>query len=703
MKQNNKKNIIFRFELVIACMLIFAILIILELTRTTIVLSDKWNEKAENLIVSEGTIVPQRGEIYSDNGCILAADITFFNACIDFKAEGLKVDSLKKMLPALCDSLAHFRPGKTKDEWKQAIEKQLETRQNRAFTLFTKLTDNDVKRMRTFPFLKMAKRNTGFYTTSSSLRTKPFGSMAARSIGNVGEVIKGKINDRPVIEIHGRSGLEMALDTFLYGTPGVSEKVQVTTGMAKIVKKPAIPGYNITTTINVALQDIVEDQMLKVLTEEEAEWGSCVLMEVATGEIKAISNLEWNAKENAYVEGVNHAVLGYEPGSVMKPISMMVALEDGLVSDIDQPIATGHSVFYEGRGINDHPGGVALTPRQIIETSSNIGMSKIITSGFSTDKGYAKEPGKFRDRLEELGFFEPFNTGIAGERVPTVARLGNKRADRVALTRMCYGYSTLIPPLRTLAMYNAIANNGHYVRPHLVKKFSRVGEPDSIVPVTYIRHQVCDSINAAKLRIMLHDVVWGDHGTARSLKDKDVELAGKTGTCFVTEIGADNKVHYNNQRRRLAFCGFFPYEKPKYSCIVLMKGAKHGAAGSSGRVMLQVAKKMYAHGLLGTGTELKKTDNPNPPTIYASENLNLHKRVTQNLNIAKAKAFATPKTSDKGGVPNVKGLSAREAIARLENAGLVVAITGSGYVANQSLAAGSAYRRGQQVTLYLQH
>lgn len=694
MKQNNKKNIIFRFEMAIASMLVFAILIVLELIRTTIVMSDKWNEKADNLTTTEGTIVPQRGDIYSDNGSILAADITFFNACIDFKAEGLKVDSLKKMLPELCDSLAHFRPGKTKNEWKNEIEKQLLTRRSRAFTLFTKLTDNDVKRMRTFPFLNMAKRHTGFYTTSSRLRTKPFGSMAARSIGSVGENNKG--------EIHGRSGLEMALDSYLYGAPGVSEKVQVTTGMAKIVKKPAVPGYNITTTINVALQDIVEEQLLNVLTEEGAEWGSCVLMEVATGEIKAISNLEWNAKENAYVEGVNHAVLGYEPGSVMKPISMMIALEDGLVNNIDLPIATGHSVMYEGRAITDHPGGAALTPRQIIETSSNVGMSKIITSGFSKDKGYALHPGKFRDRLEELGFFEPFNTGIAGERVPTVARLGDKRADRVALTRMCYGYSTLIPPLRTLAMYNAIANNGHYVRPHLVKKFSRIGEPDSIVPVTYVRRQVCDSVNAAKLRIMLHDVVWGDHGTARSLKDKDVELAGKTGTCFVTEIGTDKKVRYNLSRRRLAFCGFFPYETPKYSCIVLIKGAAHGAAASSGRVMLQTAKKMYAHGLLGTELPITKNEKASLPTIYASDRLSLHKRVSQNLGLNKAKAFATPKTVNNGGVPNVKGLSAREAIARMESAGLVVAINGVGYVAQQSIAAGAPYHRGQQVTLNLQ-
>lgn len=689
MKQNNKRNIIFRFELVIALMLIFSFLIFLELLRTTWISSDKWNEKAESLITKESLIVPKRGNIYSDNGSILAADISFFNACIDFKSEGLDDKMMRDSIPVLSDSLANFRPGKSAREWRTALEEQLNKRTNRAFTLFTKLTNNDVKRLRTFPFLKGKRNKTGFYTTSMVSRTKPFGSMASRSIGSVGE------NDEH--EIHGRSGLEMALDKYLYGKKGVYEKVQVTTGMANTVKEPAIPGYDVTTTINVALQDIVEEELSKQLLECDAQWGTAVLMEVSTGEIKAISNLEWNAKENNYVEGVNHAVLGYEPGSIMKPITMMMALEDGLVSDINAPIVTGRSVIYEGRAINDPHGGDALTPRQIMETSSNIGMSKIITSGFSKDKKYAKSPGKFRDRLEEMGFFEPFNTGIAGEQLPRVARLGNKRADRIALTRMAYGYSTLIPPLRTLAMYNAIANHGRYVRPHLVKKFSRAGEPDSIVPVTYVRQHVCDSVNAEKLKIMLHDVVWGQHGTGRSLKDDKVELAGKTGTCYTTKEG-----RYTTTKR-VAFCGFFPYQNPKYSCIVVMLGANRGAAGSSGRVMLEVAKKMYAHGLLGLEAKSVTVEKPAAATIYASDHNDLHRRVTSSLGISGAKSFASPKEAAKGGVPNVKGLSAREAIAQLESAGLVVRLHGNGYVTKQSITPGTAYKRGQHIDLLLRN
>ena len=366
-KQKNKKNILFRYELVIAAMLLFAILIITELVRTTVVLADEWNKRAEEMVKAEIPIVPQRGNIYADNGTILAADITFYDACIDFKAEGMKVKALLDTLPALCDSLAHFRPGKSADEWSARIKDELKTRKNRAFRLFEKITDNDVKRLRTFPFLSLPRNKSGFYTTSIKVRTKPYGTMAARSIGNVAE--------REDREIHGRSGLEMALDSFLYGQAGVAENVQVTTGMARMVKKPAVPGYNITTTINVTLQDIVEQELEKMCVESNAEWGTCVLMEVATGEIKAISNLEWSEKRQKYVEGINHAVLGYEPGSTIKPISMMVALEDGLVSDIDAPIVTGSQVMYEGRPIKDPHGGAALSPRQIIETSSNIGMS----------------------------------------------------------------------------------------------------------------------------------------------------------------------------------------------------------------------------------------------------------------------------------------------------------------------------------------
>lgn len=515
--------------------------------------------------------------------------------------------------------------------------------------------------------------------------------MASRSIGNVGESPSRK-------GLHGTSGLEMALDSLLYGIPGKATKQQLTNNIVNAEKVPAIPGYDITTTINVDMQDIVETELYSMLRESEAKWGTAILMEVATGEIKAISNLEWNDAMDDYVEGRNHAVLGYEPGSVMKPISMLVAMEDGAVNSAKQEFETGHSwsCYTGAKPITDHYGAARLSAEQIIARSSNVGISRIIYGI------YGKNPDGFRQRLKELGFFEPFNSGIGGEQQPVFQKLGNKNSDRVALTRMAFGYTTMIPPLSTLAIYNAIANDGKYVRPHLVKKLSREGMPDSIVPISYVRNQICSPANAAQLRQMLHEVVWSEYGTAhRFLQDDKVEIAGKTGTAYTIQNGG-----YSNQRR-FAFCGFFPYSQPKYSCMVLMLGANRGAAACSGMVLKNVALKLYARGLLGNestfetepGDQNKTTPKkPAVPAFYSNDSGALQK----SLGIKKA---AKVKTGEpvKSGVPNVKGMTVGRAIQTLEKCGLNVQFRGSGYVAAQSIPAGSQFKRGDTITLTLVH
>ena len=464
---------------------------------------------------------------------------------------------------------------------------------------------------------------------------------------------------------------------------------------------PAIKGYDITTTINVQLQDIVENELNNMCIETGAEWGTCVLMEVATGDIKAISNLE-RSKTNPgeYVENINHAVLGYEPGSVVKTISMMVALEDGIVDNIEERWTTGSSwVYAGGNPITDSHGAASRSVREIIETSSNIGMAKIIT------KKYGSNPPAFQERLKGMGFFEPFHSGIAGEETPWFHSANINEGGKVVLSRQAYGYGTRIPPLCTLAMYNAIANDGKYVRPRLFKKLSRAGEPDSIIPVTYIRKQVCSPENARKLRTMLHDVVWGDHGTARHwVKDSMVEIAGKTGTAFEVINGK------YGARKRLAFCGFFPYDKPKYSCIVLMLGADRGAGASSGMVLKNIARKMYAHGLLGSkpgfGVVNKKGDSSdeskNFPTLFASQGDNKINNIQRGLNIKSSHRYARPVKVEKG-VPCVIGLDIREAIRLLEDAGLNVSFTGTGMVVNQSISPGAEFKRGQRIDLRLKN
>lgn len=696
MKKSNKQHILFRYLFVITAILVFASLIVYNMAKTSVIHANEWNNKADSLLTRESVLHPERGRLLSDNGSVLAANLNYYTARIDWRVEGFKKAEFKKNLDALCDSLEAFMPEKkTAAQWKEDLMAQYESKKSSAYRLFSGLTHSQFVRLKSFPFLNLPKTENGFYSDPTVKRVKPFGSMAARSIGSVGD-------DSITKTQHGKSGLEMALDSLLYGVPGVKRRIQLTNKIVDWESTPAVPGYDITTTINVQMQDIVENELYKMCVETDAVWGTCVLMEVQTGEIKAISNLEWSDKLQDYYEGRNNAVLGFEPGSVMKPISMMVALEDGIVDDINAPIPTGSIMYYCGSEIKDPHGGAALSPRQIIEMSSNIGMSKIIT------KKYGKNPGGFRERLEQMGFFEPFNSGIGGEQEPFISKLGNTNADRVALTRMAYGYATLIPPLRTLAIYNAIANDGKYVRPHLVKKLTRPGSNvDSIVPVTYVREQVCSPENAEKLRTMLHDVVWGKSGTARKwVQDENVEIAGKTGTAYTVR----NDGTYGEEKR-LAFCGFFPYKNPKYSCVVLMLRANRGAAASSGVVLKNIAAKMYARGLLGANSNLDNSSTPkrdvtshtqyeSTPILYANMPRCRINDIKNFASTGKVKVINTPANSSAG-VPNVSGMSIREAVYCLEKVGLNVRFNGWGRVVKQSLPAGSAFNRGALITLSL--
>ncbi len=707
MKQNNKGHILWRYALVVGMMLLFSFMIVWNMLKITVFQAQAWNDKAKAVLDSITLIPPERGKLLADDGTVLAANLQFYMIRIDWFTQGIEEDTLKKYIAPLCDSLARFDSTMTATQWREKImtdrknildaakedpaDKTKKVRKNHAYRLFPYMvTHRQYSRLRRFPFFNLPKNKNGFYYELYVRRTKPYGAMAARSIGNLDST-----------GIHGRTGLESALDSLLFGTPGIARNIQLTNAIVPAESVPAIKGYDITTTINVQLQDIVENELNNMCIETGAEWGTCVLMEVATGDIKAISNLE-RSKTNPgeYVENINHAVLGYEPGSVVKTISMMVALEDGIVDNIEERWTTGSSwVYAGGNPITDSHGAASRSVREIIETSSNIGMAKIIT------KKYGSNPPAFQERLKGMGFFEPFHSGIAGEETPWFHSANINEGGKVVLSRQAYGYGTRIPPLCTLAMYNAIANDGKYVRPRLFKKLSRAGEPDSIIPVTYIRKQVCSPENARKLRTMLHDVVWGDHGTARHwVKDSMVEIAGKTGTAFEVINGK------YGARKRLAFCGFFPYDKPKYSCIVLMLGADRGAGASSGMVLKNIARKMYAHGLLGSkpgfGVVSKKgdssDDSKNFPTLFASQGDNKINNIQRGLNIKSSHRYARPVKVEKG-VPCVIGLDIREAIRLLEDAGLNVSFTGTGMVVNQSISPGAEFKRGQRIVLRLKN
>lgn len=687
-KRKNRDYIMGRYIFIMVGIILVAIAVAVRLFSTTVIHAAEWEAKAESLNRTR-VVEPERGKILADDRTVLAANVNFYVPRLDLRSEGIKEDTLMRYLKPLCDSLAVISPYRTARQWEEQISDAYTHRYTkrgvRSFPIGNKLTYSQLQRMKKFPFIKLGSSKSGFYYEEQPRRCNPYGRMAARSIGKIAyDTVKRRVA--------GSSGLERALDDMLYGEPGEASSAQYANSIGLWEHKPAKKGYDVLTTINVALQEIVEQELSAVCKSSEADWGTAVLMEVNTGEIKAISNLKYYPKINDYMEGENHAVMGYEPGSVMKPISMMMALEDGIVSDLDATIATGHSFAYaHARPITDSHGMASMRIRDVIAYSSNIGMAKIIL------RRYESQPGMFYHRLREMGFFDPLNIGISGETVPVVDSVGNKNWDRVKLSRMAYGYSTLIPPICTLAMYNAIANGGRYVRPRLVQRFMREGEPDSIVPLTYIRDQVCTPGNARKLAEMLRNVV--EYGTGKSLRNDQVAIAGKTGTCYVTEVGRGY-----SSKKRLSFCGFFPYENPKYSCIVVMEGANCGAARSSGTVLKNVALKLYSLGMLNNISDFHASEQKSTtrPTFFATAaDRSNNSKLVANAGIKELKRFRSPRNVTDGEVPEVIGLGAREAISRLEAAGLKVKLHGYGYVARQSVRAGTKAEKGTLVELTL--
>ncbi len=689
--KSNRRHILIRYVWIVALIMVLAAGILWNLVHTTVIHAPEWKEKAMTELSRKDTIAPERGNILAADGSILATNLRYYTVRIDFRSERFMELKYRAALDTIADSMARYFPIRSAKEWRDHLAKPLAKPKNerpRAYRLISNISYADYMRLRTFPFFNIRNRNrNGLSTENRIRRVNPYGDMARRSIGGVGATALCK-------EVHGISGLEKALDTLLFGKTGLSKKVPLTKGIVNWTDIPAVPGYNIRTTIDIKMQDIVENELNDLLTFCNADWGVAVLMEVATGDIKAISNLEKNPSADNYIEGMNRAVLGFEPGSVVKTLSMMIALEDGIVNNVNEVLSTGSAFAYAGgRPITDSHGVGSLTVAEVIERSSNIGMSKIIT------RKYDAHPGGFYHRLKEIGFLEPMHTGIAGETVPRVDSVPTNRGGRIALSRQCYGYATEIPPLSTLSIYNAIANGGRYVRPRLVSRLTGQGV-DSILPVTYIRDRVCSEQNAAKLRDMLTRVVWGEHGTGRRLRNDFVRIAGKTGTCYMIEGGA-----YNTSKKRLAFCGFFPAEEPKYSCIVLTCNPKQnamGAASTSGEVLKNIALKLYSRGMLGNSSDYRAEEaREDPPTLYATASKTKHATVRSELSVTGPRKQLAHPSEVKSGVPNVIGYGLRDAIAALEHAGYNVAFRGAGYVSSQQPAAGHASAKGTKVTLTL--
>ncbi len=709
-----RSHIYGRYVIISFCILGVAALCVAFLLNTTVVHAKEWNEKGDRTMADTMFIPPLRGDILADDGSILATNLQYYNIRIDFHASRINELRYLESIDSLADTLAAYYPQKTRQQWYDHLHRPMEVpkeERSRSYLLVRHVPFSDLERIKKFPYFRRWKnRNrSGLTYDRVMLRAYPYGDMATLSIGRVGET-----KENP--QVRGISGLEQALDTLLYGRPGIAKKVMFTRGTAYWTTSPAVNGTTLTTTIDVTMQDILEHELGQMLVDCKGEWGSAMVMEVATGDIKAISNLDRDTTANGhggYIEAMNHIVQAYEPGSVIKIISMLTALEDGYVN-LNQVMPIGKSYAYAGgKPIRDTHSPAYLPVSRFIEYSSNIGMTKLIAPH------YAGNLNGLRERLRELGFFDRFNTGMARERPPHYPTLDPKAGGHVSLSRMIYGYATQVPPLYTCAVYNAIANNGRYVRPRLVKSMRLPDGRDSVIPVSYVRDSICSARNARILREMMHEVVWGEGGTAKGLRNNIVEIAGKTGTAGIALEAPRDKDgkriltsipfkggYREGKHNRVAFCGFFPYDNPKYTCIVVISDPQgpYGPAATSGTVLRNLALKLYSRGYLGDSPDYHADPVAGSvPTLYGTRTPQRTSVLHSDLRMTRAGILQTrlPGAKGRSQVPDVTGLGIREALVCLEAAGFNVNFTGTGYVTAMQPAGGTVAAPGTRINVTL--
>ncbi len=556
--------------------------------------------------------------------------------------------------------------------------------------LLEELSYKESRALEELPFLSIASSKNGFslFKTGGKTikRVKPYGRMASRAIGGL-----NKVSQR------GSSGLEKALDSLLFGVPGRTVRRQLSSGMADWVAVHPQRGLDVKTTIDVVIQDFTEEALEEAIQLTQPEFGVAIVMEVATGEIKAMSNLT-RLPSGVYSEECrNNAVLPYEPGSVIKLLTMMIALEDGVVTPTDKlNHYNGSFKYLSGKPITDTKAHPDLDVTNAITYSSNIGLAQI---GI---KGWEHNPARYIERVHEIGFMEPFNLGIAGESLPYFPPLKNNNGGRIDLSRIAYGYTSMIPPIYTLAFYNAIANDGKFVRPRLVKELIRDGVTDTVFQTSYIREQMCKPEVAKQLQHMLYTVVNTDGGTGRAIRKGNVTIAGKTGTAWTQEEGAKG---YTKGSYRITFCGYFPYENPQYTCIVLLNQPALPGMPSAGRycggAVRRIAESLYSLGRLETPNQ----SLPDTLVIYDSGMLHgdimASQKVLQQtkMNGDVANCYSANAVFDS--IPDVRGMGARDAVHLLENLGLEVTIQGRGKVVEQSIAVGTPIVADKAIVLTL--
>lgn len=695
---NIRANILLRVYLAFGLILLFAGAVIFQLCRVQFAQGDKWVAMAREKSTRYKTIEAARGNIFSDDGSLLATSVPEYDLHMDMLAGGIANDKVfDEKIDSLSAAMANYFKDRPAREYAR-IFREARKDSVRYQLVRHKVSYKMLKDIKKFPVFSLGKYKGGLIIDPLNKRVLPFQSLARRTIGYKNDNVKNAV------------GLEGAYANYINGESGKRLEQRLAGGVWMPVNEDddVAPkeGADIISTINVNYQDIAQSALEKQLITSNADHGTVILMEVATGEIRAVANFT-RMPDGSFKEKFNYAIAGnQDPGSTFKVASYMALLEDKMV-DTSTRVNTGeYKVPGNSHVIKDSHGSIGVVSvKRAFEESSNAAVAYLVNNAYTNNQA------RFTNHLYDWKLNEMLKLQIPGEAQPVVKNPKNASWNKnLTLPQMAYGYEMQLTPLKTLSFYNAIANNGKYISPIFVKEIRRLGNTIETFQARTINEKICSDVTLRKMQEMLEGVVT--EGTGKTnVKSAMFRIAGKTGTAQV----ADGRAGYAKKQYQSSFCGYFPADHPKYSLIVVINDPKNGyyAASTAGPAFKEICEKVYASDIGMTRAPVRYVGNTTLPQAKPGNTKALKKvyeklgvkplYASLNNGIDTSSGIAYEENKVKAGtVPNVTGMGLSDALYALGNAGYKVAVKGSGSVNSQSVTGGSAIPKGSKITILLQ-
>ena len=697
-----RDEIVWRSGVVYFAIALLATALLVRILILQYVQHGKWESMSEKYVFKTAEVQANRGDIITDDGRLMASSVPYYTIYMDTRSSGMTASTFSNGINGLSAGMARLLGERSASEWKALIT-EARKKGDRYLLIKRKVDYETLKAVKELPIFREGQYKGGMVAQAENRRILPNNDLAARTIGYLNLGSEGN-----------EVGVEGAFDKELAGKNGVAVKQRLTGGDWITVENTSsvesLDGNDVMTTLDIDLQDVASTALLNQLRRNDAHHGCAVLMEVATGDVKAIANLELGNDGN-YRETYNYAVgESTEPGSTFKLPVLMAAIEDGVI-DTGDIVDTGNgSIKIFDHIIKDtkEGGNGKISVAQVFEKSSNVGTSKLIY------EHYKNNPKEFVNRLYAMKLNDKLDLQIKGEGTPLIRYPGDKMWSGLTLAMMSHGYEVQLTPLQILTFYNAVANDGKMMRPRFVTEILRNGSVIRSFSPQVIVNSIASRSTIKKAKSMMEGVV--EHGTATNLRNSNYKIAGKTGTAQI----AKNKSGYGQGAKisyQASFVGYFPAENPLYSCIVVVNAPSNGVYYGNlvaGTVFKEISDKVYATRFF---REYKPVDEDNMITAAPEvgngyrEDIN---EVLKNLKVRYLRTsdnewVATRESSDTiklagvkiqhGLVPDVRGMSLRDAIYLLENSGLRVRYSGKGRVLRQSPEHGSRYAEGSVVSL----